>query len=424
MSEHDRDPADGAPRDAAPDDGAAHAAAYPDQSEHPEHPEHDDSPLPLSSAPDLGGRRRKKRSRLPGCLAVLVALAVLVGGGYLVYDRASSFIADQFSDPEDFEGPGSGRVQFEVASGDSSTQICRNLKDEGVVASVDACVGAATDNPDSAAIQAGFYRLKEEMSSADAIDVLVDPANVITDSVTIPEGLRVVDIVAILAEQTKVTTAELEAVLDDRRLLADLGLPDYAEGNPEGYLFPSTYAFAPREDAEGMVQAMLTRWRQAADDADLEASAERLGISPQELMTIASLVEAEGRGDDMPKVARVIYNRLSPDNDETAGLLQIDATVNYALGESGIARLTTDEIASVADSPYNTYEQPGLPPTPIEAPGDAAIAAAAAPAEGDWLYYVTVDLRTGETKFADTYDEFLVYEAEFDEYCATQSDRC
>lgn len=418
MSEHDRDPADGAPRDAAPDDGAAHAAAYPDQ---PEHPEHDDSPLPLSSAPDLGGRRRKKRSRLPGCLAVLVALAVLVGGGYLVYDRASSFIADQFSDPEDFEGPGSGRVQFEVASGDSSTQICRNLKDEGVVASVDACVGAATDNPDSAAIQAGFYRLKEEMSSADAIDVLVDPANVITDSVTIPEGLRVVDIVAILAEQTKVTTAELEAVLDDRRLLADLGLPDYAEGNPEGYLFPSTYAFAPREDAEGMVQAMLTRWRQAADDADLEASAERLGISPQELMTIASLVEAEGRGDDMPKVARVIYNRLSPDNDETAGLLQIDATVNYALGRNLGVALSEEDLA--VDSPYNTRLNPGLPPGPIESPGDAAIDAAANPADGPWYYYVTVNLRTGETKFSEDYDQFLADKDEFLQYCET-SDAC
>ena len=141
-------------------------------------------------------------------------------------------------------------------------------------------------------------------------------------------------------------------------------------------------------------------------------------------MTIASLVEAEGRGDDMPKVARVIYNRLEIEPNPSAGFLQVDAAVNYALGREPIARLTTDEIDSVADSPYNTYRQKGLPPGPIEAPGDAAIDAAANPADGPWFFYVTVNLRTGETKFTDDYDEFLGFKRELDEYCATQSDRC
>ena len=95
-----------------------------------------------------------------------------------------------------------------------------------------------------------------------------------------------------------------------------------------------------------------------------------------------------------------------------------------ALGREPIARLTTDEIDSVADSPYNTYRQKGLPPGPIEAPGDAAIDAAANPADGPWFFYVTVNLRTGETKFTDDYDEFLGFKRERDEYCATQSDRC
>jgi UPF0755 protein len=135
---------------------------------------------------------------------------------------------------------------------------------------------------------------------------------------------------------------------------------------------------------------------------------------------VASLVEAEAaRDEDRGKVARVIYNRLT--GDETDGLLQIDATVNYA-ADNELGAVPTSEDLEI-DSPYNTYQRPGLPPGPIEAPGDAAIAAAAAPSDGDWYYYVTVNLRTGETKFAETYDEFLTYKDEYTEYCTT-SDAC
>jgi UPF0755 protein len=140
-------------------------------------------------------------------------------------------------------------------------------------------------------------------------------------------------------------------------------------------------------------------------------------------MTVASLVEAEAsRQEDRGKVARVIYNRIeNPGTAGTVGLLQIDATINYAIGRDlGFAISPEDR---EFDSPYNTYVSEGLPPGPIEAPGDAAIAAAAHPTEGDWYYYVTVNLRTGETKFAETYDEFLTYDNEFDAYCET-SDAC
>ena len=343
-----------------------------------------------------GGRRRSERSRVPGCLAVLVALAVIavlvvVGGR-----AARSKLDDLFADPEDYPGPGRGSVTFEVASGDSNTVICRNLKDAGVVASVDGCIAAAGANSRSGGIQVGFYQLKKEMASADAIDVLVDPANIVTSSVTIPEGLRVVDILETLAKATDYSVEDFEKVLQDP---AKIGLPDYAGGDAEGYLFPATYAFGPKDKPKDMLSAMVARWRQAADEAGLEDAAAALGYTPHELMTVASLVEAEGRGDDMAKVARVIYNRLEIEPNPSAGFLQVDAAVNYALGREPIARLTQDEIDSVSDSPYNTYTQKGLPPGPIEAPGDAAIAAAANPADGPWLFYVTVNLATGETKF-------------------------
>ena len=377
-----------------------------------EHPQdtYEDDLLPAE-----GGARRKRRS-VPGCLAVLVALAVVAGGAYVVVSRGVDAIADLFfSSAEDYEGPGRGRVTFEVVEGDVSAQICRNLKKEKVVASVDACIEAATANPDSSKIQVGSYRLKKEMAAADAIAILVDPANIVRNNVTIPEGLRLTDILALLAENTTHSVAAFEKVLQDP---ATIGLPDYAEGNAEGYLFPSTYDFGKSETPVTILTAMVDRWKQAADDADLEGAAADLGYTPAELMVIASLVEAEGRGDDMPKISRVIYNRL--EGEETNGLLQIDATVNYAADNELGAVPTTEDLE--IDSPYNTYQNPGLPPTPIEAPGDAAIQAAANPAEGGWYYYVTVNLATGETKFAETYDEFLRYKDELRSYCETESE--
>jgi UPF0755 protein len=369
-----------------------------------------------------GGRRRARRRRnVPGCIAVLVALAVIAGGGYFAVTWGIDKIGDQFSSAEDYPGPGRGKVNFQVKRGDTVAAMGRNLKAAGVVASVEAFIGAATANPESNSIQAGYFPLRKEMASDDVVEILVDPSNMVKATVTIPEGLRVPDTVAILAKKTKYSKADFNKVLDDP---AELGLPDYAEGNPEGYLFPATYDFGPDATPVSMLTAMVTRWRQAADDADLEDAAAALGYTPQELMTVASLVQAEGRGDDMPKVARVIYNRLEIDPNPSAGFLEIDATVNFALGKTGIARLTDAEIASVADSPYNTYEQKGLPPGPIDSPGDDAIAAAAHPADGPWFFYVTVNLKTGETKFTDDYQEFLQFSQELDQYCATQSDRC
>lgn len=369
------------------------------------------------AGPVARSRRRRRGNNLKGCLAVLVAAAVVLGGFYFAVTRGVELLRDQFSTAEDFGGPGRGKVTFEVQQGDSLAAMGRNLKKQGVVASVQAFTEAAAAEPASTGIQVGFYQLQKEMPAADALEVLVDPDNIMKDTVTVPEGLRVTDIVAVLASETDFSKAQYEKVLAKPEAL---GLPSYADGNPEGYLFPSTYDLGPKETPASILRGMVERWKQAADEADLEGSAEELGYTPGELMIVASLVEAEAaRDEDRGKVARVIYNRL--EGDETNGLLQIDASVNYGLQQKLGVALTTEQLQQ--DTPYNTYTRPGLPPTPIEAPGDAAIAAAAHPTEGDWYYYVTTNLRTGETKFASTYDEFLGYKREFQEYCET-SDAC
>jgi UPF0755 protein len=394
-------------------------------SEHEARPDEDLRPDELEELDDReyvpGGRRRKGRG-LKGCVAVLVALVVLLGGFYVALTQGVSWVADQFQGPEDYPGPGTGSVEFTVNEGDTVAQIGRNLKAEGVTLSVQAFIDAAAGEPDSSGIQVGAYELQKEMRAADALEVLIDPDNLIGfPTVTVPEGLRLTEIVATLAENTDFPEQAWNRALQQPERI---GLPDYAEGNAEGYLFPATYEIKPGMKPVRILKMMVDRWRQAADEAGLEEKAAELGKTPGELMIIASLIEAEGRGDDMPRIARVIYNRLDGPGDKggTNGTLGIDASIAYGLGLSpGSTELTPEQLAE--DTPYNTRLNAGLPPTPIEAPGDDAIAAAANPADGDWYYYVTVDLSTGETKFYEDYDGFLEGRDEYKAYCET-SDRC
>lgn len=380
--------------------------------------DHEGSRHPVFDAHHHGGaRKRKKKRGFSGCLAVLVALAVVLGGAYVLGTKGYHYLQDHLSNAADYPGPGQGQVLFQVKQGDSTSTIGRNLENQGVVASVDAFVNAAHGHT---GIQVGYYQLKKKMSADEAFKVLSDPQNIVTQTVTIPEGLRAVDIVGVLADRTKYPASAFEAVLKHP---APLGLPPYARGNPEGYLFPSTYGFGPKEKPVDMLKDMVDRWKQAAAEDGLVAGAAKVGRTPAEVMTIASLIQAEGRGSDMPKVSRVIYNRLDGPGDKegTNGLLQIDATVNYALHRKGVVAVSTDD--THVDSPYNTYAHPGLPPGPINSPGDAAIKAALHPSSGDWYYYVTVNLATGETKFGKTYQDFLQFKQEYAQYCTTSS-RC
>lgn len=371
---------------------------------------------------DTGPRRRGRRRPLRGCLPVLVVLAVLAGGGWYAYNFVADQIREWTSGAEDYDGTTMGEeVVFEVSEGQSISAMGEELVELDVVASHEAFMEAALSRPDeeTRGIQVGAYLLRERMPAVDAVAILVDPANLVQSTVTVPEGLRVVDVVDLLAEETEFNRRQFNRVLQrpDR-----LGLPDYADGNAEGYLFPATYVVTPADTPRSILTAMVERWEQAASDVGLEAGASALGYTPQEIMTIASLIEAEAPPPYMAQVARVIYNRIEQPDNGTSGLLQLDATVNYAHGNNLGARTTSEQ--RQIDSPYNTYRYPGLPPGPIEAPGEDAMRAAVEPAEGDWLYYVTVNLRTGETKFAETLTEHNANVAELNEYCRTESERC
>ena len=359
------------------------------------------------------------RGRRVTTVVAFLFVALVVGGGAVLVSMGLDRVRGVFggAGPEDYTGSGRGSVVFEVEEGDGASTIGRNLEAQGVVKSVEAFVEAAADDPESRGIQVGFYQLRKRMPAADALAVLVDPDNLVQATVTVPEGLRVEDTIAALAKGTGIPVRAFERVLEDPE---PIGLPAYAGGNAEGYLFPATYNLPPNANATTVLKTMVDRWRQAAEEADLAANAKRLGYTPGELMIVASLVEAEAnRDEDRGKVARVIYNRL--ETDATGGLLQIDATVNYALGRDLGLNLNEEQLQ--VDSPYNTRRYPGLPPGPIESPGDKAIEAAANPPQGPWLYYATVNLDTGETKFTGDYDEFLQFRQELEAYC-DGSDRC
>ncbi len=370
----------------------------------------------LPGARHASHRARKRRT---GCVPMLIFIVIFIVLGVIFVPKGIDKLQGMFDGPEDYPGPGHGEVMFVVDQGQSIPSMGEELVELGVVASADAFVDAASGDERATGIQAGTYLLKKEMKASDVVDVLVNPKNLAQDMVTVPEGLRVADVVALLAEQTEFSARQYDRVLaqPDR-----LGLPSYAGGDPEGYLFPATYVVSPKDKPIDILGAMVDRFEEAAAAVDLESGAETLGYTPAEIVTVASLVEAEAQGDDMPKVARVIYNRLDNPDRETQGLLQLDATVNFAHGRNLGARTTSED--REIDSPYNTYQTPGLPPGPIEAPGEAAMEAALNPADGDWFYYVTVNLDTGETRFAATQEEHLANVELLNEYCREESDRC
>ena len=358
---------------------------------------------------------RAKRRRTSGCLPMLLVLVLVVVAGYFAWTKVlSPWWDDITSDPADYPGPGHGQVIFKIDSGESIPQMGTALEKAGVVQSSQAFVDAASANDGARGIQAGTYLLKEEMKASDVVAYLADPKHLAQDTVTIPEGMRTSDVLDLLAKNTDFKKAAFQKVLDHPD---KLGLPSYAHGSVEGYLFPATYVVTPSDTPTTILKAMVDRWHQAADDTGLEQGAKKVGLTPGQVMTVASMLEFEAqRDEDYPKVARAIYNRL-----DDGMMLQSDATVAYANGLSGDVFTTSEQRA--VDSPYNTYVHTGLPPGPIGNPGQKTIDAALHPADGDWLYWVVVNLKTGKTVFSNTYAEHQQAVEQLQEYC-THSDAC
>lgn len=185
---------------------------------------------------------------------------------------------------------------------------------------------------------------------------------------------------------------------------AGLNLPGEAEGNPEGYLFPASYPVTRDATPQSVLRSMVDTAHRRFDKAPLAAGAQRDAMNVYQAVTVASIVQAEAANKaDMGKVARVVFNRL-----QRGMPLQMDATLNYGLDRRTLDTTVAD---TRSDSPYNSYQRMGLPPTPIDNPGEDAMRAALNPTPGDWLYFVTV--KPGDTRFTADYAEHQRNVAEF-----------
>ncbi|MER5644784.1 endolytic transglycosylase MltG [Streptosporangium sp. NPDC002524] len=224
-------------------------------------------------------------------------------------------------------------------------------------------------------------------------------------TLTVREGLRLLQTLEQLSTATGRPRAEFERAAGNGKAL---GLPAYARGALEGFAFPGTYEVSPTSSPGELLAAMVTRFNRAAEASDLVDGAGRVGRTPLEILTIASIVQAEATDRrDMPKIARVIHNRL---NHKPEMRLSMDSTIMYGLNKSGVTA-SDEDLGS--RSPYNTYARLGLPPGPICNPGPDAIEAALKPATGPWLYFVTTDREKGVTKFATSESEFFELVEEF-----------
>ena len=374
----------------------------------------------LSMRDDHGSatsRRPPRRGRRGAGLVAVLLIVVLAAAAVF----AAVLLWRQYGPqppPADYPGPGTGQAIVVVAEGDTVSDIGDTLAEEDVVASAEAFVQATEGDDRATTITPGTYKLRQGMPAADAFEALLDPANRYDNTITLPEGLRIDQTVDRTAAATGLSQ---QALWDVLRSPTALELPQWAKGTgelrAEGFLFPATYDFDKGTKARSILQTYVDRFDQTAADVGITDAPDKVGVSPYEALIVASLVQAEGREEDFAKVARVIYNRLDPKTwGGTFGYLQLDATLNYAEQE---ARISLSDEQLQEDGPYNTYTRPGLPPTPINSPGRAALKAALNPAEGDWLYYVTTNPDTGETKFTSSYEEFLTYKAEFEEWLRT-----
>jgi UPF0755 protein len=349
-----------------------------------------------------------------GCLAVILAAAVLAFGGYFVWDHTSTFVSTLGQVP-DYPGPGNAKVTIDIPAGSSLDVIGGILVDDDVVKSTKAWSQAVRSEERAQTVQAGSYLMKTQMKAIDALRLLINPGSSrIRSRFTVPEGLRLSDQIDVLAKGTKLKKESFQAALKHPQ---NLGLPAYAKNRPEGFLFPDTYEMTAESTATSTMQQMVIQYKTVAREIQLEAAAKKLKKDPYQLVTVASIIEKEVNQDAYrAKVARVLYNRLAK-----GAKLELDSTVVYG---ANLKTNTTTAADRASRSRYNTYRYKGLPPGPISAPGKAALQAAAQPENGKWLYFVTVNFDTGETKFANNKAEFEQLRKEFQQWCQANPGKC
>lgn len=394
---------DGAPDDGTPDDG--HLDTLIPDGRDPE-----DALAPFLTRRDmrsLAARRSRRRRR-----TVVMTITVLVFVGIVLL--AFSFVRPilGLGEVKDYPGPGAGTVTITITEGEATSAIGRELVEKDIIANTDPFDEALAAHA-GAAIQPGNYQLKHQMKAADALAGLLDRSGTAVHYAAVEQNLRQDEVLDLLAQSTGQPRSEYAQLAKDPQ---QFGLPQQAP-SLEGYLAPGEYRFPVKATAAEVIQTMVDK-----TFANLKKTGVQGPIHQYHILTIASIIEAEGSKADYGKVSGAIYNRLNAANKETGGRLESDATVSYGLKRKSY-EITNAEKRDKSN-PYNTFAHTGLPIGPIGSPGPAAITAAQHPADVPYYYWVTVNLDTGETKYATTYAEHLKNVKEYRRWCAAHEGKC
>lgn len=353
-----------------------------------------------------------KKKRRTGCLVALIIVLAVIGGLAAAGVWAMNTYGDKISDalgwgePDDWEpGLASGEVVVTVKEGDTGSPVSTALYEAGVTRTDTVFYDYLVDEGIAVTFYPGNYRLQEKMTAEAALEALRNPENKLENSANVGEGATIESSLPGISESLGIPLADLEAAVADPSV--------YGVNAPtlEGWLFPALYTFDPGITAQQVIQRMVDRTHESLDNAGVPAE------DAQRILTIASIIQREGLTADFPKVSRVIQNRLDIDMK-----LQMDSTAQYGYGSlhEGVVSSSAEALEDPND--WNTYVHTGLPITPIASASDKAIDAAMHPADGPWLYFVTINLETGETQFSETYEEHLQGVEKWDQWCKANPD--
>ena len=329
----------------------------------------------------------------------MASLKRLIGAGLVIvlFTFSLFLVRSQSSSAPDFDSVQSVQdlpeVTIEIPDGATGSQIASILFESGVVKSSQAYFRVAVGDARSQKVAPGSHRLTLKISARQALDQLLDPDR-IPNLIRVAEG----------AWKSEVQSAFINygfTKLEVSKAFSSLKLPQ-GFSNSEGLIFPAQYSFPQDTSAQEAAQSMIDRFSEDLYGKKLLQG--NKDFSAQQLLTIASIVQAESTNEDFSKVARVIYNRLK------IGMpLQMDSTVHFIMQARGDIFLSRKSTA--LNSPYNTYRKFGLPPGPICSPSSDAIKATLEPIQGDWLYFITV--APGDTRFTASFDEFSKWKVEY-----------